>query len=209
MPKPATSWASDCENLSSAPPLRSVVGADRRERADAADARNLDDVAGALRAHDRQHRLRHPQRTEEVRLHLRPHLVFGGLLDHAEVAVAGIVDDHVEPVEVLRGRLHGVKAGVAVGDVEPDRQHDILVPLREILECLGSRAVAATLSPRSRAASAHSRPKPFDAPVMNQVLVKMTPVFANNPVVAAIDSYPNAALSSRPAMALSREPDPA
>src|SRR3954453_10243870 len=33
-----------------------------------------------------------------------------------------------------------------------------------------SRAVAATVSPRSSAAMAHSRPKPRDAPVMNQVL---------------------------------------
>src|ERR1700691_4799482 len=33
------------------------------------------------------------------------------------------------------------------------------------------RAVAATLSPRSRAAIAHSRPKPRDVPVMNQVFM--------------------------------------
>src|SRR6202034_3527912 len=31
-----------------------------------------------------------------------------------------------------------------------------------------SRAVAATLSPRASAASAHTRPKPRDVPVMNQ-----------------------------------------
>src|SRR5437763_10519364 len=36
-----------------------------------------------------------------------------------------------------------------------------------------SRAVAATLSPRSRAAMAHSRPKPRDVPVMNQTLAAM------------------------------------
>src|SRR3954452_3046238 len=36
---------------------------------------------------------------------------------------------------------------------------------------LMSRAVAATRSPRSRAAIAHSRPKPRDVPVMNQVFV--------------------------------------
>lgn len=34
-------------------------------------------------------------------------------------------------------------------------------------------AVAATLSPRSRAAMAHSRPKPRDVPVMNQTLATM------------------------------------
>jgi hypothetical protein len=35
------------------------------------------------------------------------------------------------------------------------------------------RAVAATLSPRSRAAIAHSRPKPRDVPVMNQTCADM------------------------------------
>ena len=36
-----------------------------------------------------------------------------------------------------------------------------------------SRAVAATLSPRARAALAHSRPKPRDVPVMNQTFSLM------------------------------------
>ena len=36
-----------------------------------------------------------------------------------------------------------------------------------------SRAVAATLSPRSSAAIAHSRPKPRDVPVMNQTFPLM------------------------------------
>ena len=44
-----------------------------------------------------------------------------------------------------------------------------------------SRAVAATLSPRSRAAIAHSRPKPRDAPVMNQVRVLMSAPAAGRP----------------------------
>ena len=35
------------------------------------------------------------------------------------------------------------------------------------------RAVAATLSPRSSAAAAHSRPKPRDVPVMNQIFSVM------------------------------------
>lgn len=37
-----------------------------------------------------------------------------------------------------------------------------------------SGAVAATLSPRSRAAMVHSRPKPREVPVMNQVLVALS-----------------------------------
>src|SRR5690242_21871363 len=40
---------------------------------------------------------------------------------------------------------------------------------------LVSRAVAATVSPRSSAVMAHSRPKPRDAPVMNHVLDMLGP----------------------------------
>src|SRR6185503_15018338 len=43
-----------------------------------------------------------------------------------------------------------------------------------------SRAVAATESPRSRAAMAHSRPKPRDAPVMNQILLLMVRAAADS-----------------------------
>ncbi len=64
-----------------------------------ADARHLNNVTGALRAHDRQRRLCDPQRAEKVRLELRSHVVFRQFFDHAEVAVAGVVDDDVELAE--------------------------------------------------------------------------------------------------------------
>jgi len=44
-----------------------------------------------------------------------------------------------------------------------------------------SRAVAATASPRSKAAIAHSRPKPRDEPVMNQFFDAMIPRYAEVP----------------------------
>src|ERR1700754_2892233 len=67
------------------PPLRGVVEADFRERGDAADRGHLDDVAGALLAHDRQRRLGHPEGAEEVRLDLVAGLRLADLLDRAEV----------------------------------------------------------------------------------------------------------------------------
>ena len=68
---------------------------------------------GALRAQDRQRRLRHPECAEEVRLQLRPYLVLGQLLDHAEVTVTGVVDHDVERAEVVGGPLYGGEVGVA------------------------------------------------------------------------------------------------
>ncbi len=121
MPNGATSRASACEKPSSAP-LRRVVGAEVRERADAADARHLDDVSAALRPQDRQRGLRHPQRAEHIGLQLRANLVLGQFLDHAELAVTGVVHDDVEPPEVLRGLLHGGEITGSVGHVQPDRQ---------------------------------------------------------------------------------------
>jgi hypothetical protein len=47
-----------------------VVHADAREGGDAADRRDLQEVAAALLAQERQRGLRHPQRVEQVRLDL-------------------------------------------------------------------------------------------------------------------------------------------
>ncbi len=169
MPKPATSCGQRLREALERP-LRRVVGADQRERRDAADRRHLQDVAGALLAQERQRRLRHPHRAEDVGLHLVAELLLGQLLDEAEVAVAGVVDDDVEPAEVrvrlLRrprsrppGRSRRAGAAAARRRTSRTRSSRVLV----------SRAVAATRSPRSSAAIVHSRPKPRDAPVMNQV----------------------------------------
>src|SRR5579863_9917018 len=51
------------------------------------------------------------------------------------------------------------------------------------------RAATATRSPRSSAAIAHSRPNPFDAPVINQVfgLIRV-PATVSNPVVRLFGS---------------------
>ena len=96
------------------------------------------------------------------------------LLDHAELPVAGVVHHDVQPPEVLVRLLHRGEIGVAVGDVQPDRQDRVAVlARRDRRGCAMSRAVAATVSPRSSAAIAHSRPKPRDVPVMNQVFTAM------------------------------------
>ena len=136
MPKPATSCGSDCEKPSRRP-LRRVVGA-RQSRTRVMPpmldtwmmwpepcARMIGSAAWVTQSAPRR-----------LRLELRARRFLAQLLDHAEVAVAGVVDDDVEAAEVLGGLLHGREVAVAVGDVEPDRQDDVAVGVDEGVERL-------------------------------------------------------------------------
>jgi hypothetical protein len=118
-------------------PLRRVVDADVRERADPADARHLQDVARSLRAEVGHRGLGDEQGAEHVGVELRPGLGLGDLLDHAELAVAGIVDDDVEPAVAVVGVLHRGEDGVPVGDVELQRQDLVAEPLHEVVQRRG------------------------------------------------------------------------
>ena len=120
MPNPATFPG---EGLGQAfqRPLGGVVDAQVGEGGDPADAGDLHDVPAALLTQEGDGSLGDPQSAEEVGLQLRAGLVVGGLLDRAEVAVACVVDDHVETAEpVVRG-LYGGDAGGPVGDIQLDR----------------------------------------------------------------------------------------
>src|SRR5665811_337246 len=72
-------------------PLRRVVDADGGERGDPADGGDLQDVTAALGAQEWQRRLGDPQRPEQVGLDLLAGFRLAELLDHAELAVAGVV----------------------------------------------------------------------------------------------------------------------
>jgi hypothetical protein len=115
-------------------PLGGVVRPDQRERHDPADGRDLQDVPGALRAQDRQGRLRDPQRAEQVGLQLGPNLVLGQLLDEAEVPVAGVVDHDVESAEPVVRSLDGGEVGGAIGDVELQREEPVAVLGGQVVE---------------------------------------------------------------------------
>jgi len=77
-----------------------VVNADAGERGDPTDGGNLQEVTAALGAQERQRRLGDPQRPEQVGLDLLAGLRFAELLNHVELAVAGVVHHDVEPAEV-------------------------------------------------------------------------------------------------------------
>ena len=63
-----------------------------------------------------------PERAEDVRLELIARLLLAELLDHAELPVAGVVDDDVQAPEVLMGAADGLEHGLAVGDVQRQGQ---------------------------------------------------------------------------------------
>src|SRR5437868_1142881 len=115
-------------------PFRRVIHADVRKGGDATDRRHLQDVSTALRAKDRKRSLGHPQGPEEVGLDLRPRLFLAELLHHAELAVAGVVDDDVEAAEPLTRMTHSGENGVTVGDVERDGQDAVAVFREEVVE---------------------------------------------------------------------------
>ena len=68
----------------------------------------VDDVAAAACTHARQHRLGHRDQAEHVGLELRAYLVVLALLDRGHVAVACVVDEHVDRAELRLGLLDGV-----------------------------------------------------------------------------------------------------
>src|SRR5258708_18054207 len=88
-------------------------------------------MARALGAHDRQRRLGHPERAEQVGLELGSGFGLADLLNRAEEAVTGVVDHHVEAAEAcMRLRDRGANRSL-VRDVQSDRRDLIAVALDE------------------------------------------------------------------------------
>jgi hypothetical protein len=65
----------------------------------------------------RQHRPGHREQAEHVGLEHRAGLFDGGLLDRAEQACAGIVDQHVDPAEPGKCRIDDLARPALVGHV--------------------------------------------------------------------------------------------
>ena len=59
------------------------------------------------------------------------------LLDEAELAVAGVVDDDVQAPEMVVGLLYRGEVGGAIGDVQCDRQNRVAELVDQIGQCRG------------------------------------------------------------------------
>jgi hypothetical protein len=95
-------------------PLRALVGG-QPDRADAAaDRGDLEEVARALLAQDREHGLGHVDHAVEVGVDLRLEVVERDVLDGGEVAVAGVVDHDVQAAERGDRFLDGASDGRVV-----------------------------------------------------------------------------------------------
>jgi hypothetical protein len=79
-------------------------------------------VAAPARAHARQHAPGHGHQAEEVRLEHRPHLLLLAFLDRGQVAVAGVVHQHVDAAEGALRLLHRGVHLRRIGDVEAKRE---------------------------------------------------------------------------------------
>ena len=79
---------------------------------------DVDDAATVLAAHDGEHEARHLGEAEDVDLQLVAGILEGHALDGAEVAVAGIVDEHVNAAFALQDGVHTLAARGVVGDIE-------------------------------------------------------------------------------------------
>ncbi len=148
--------------------LRRAVGAESGRRDLAAHRAHLHDRAAALRAHMRQHRLRQGDGAEEHRVHERAQLAGVDLLDRADRAVAGVVDEHVDAAEALERGATAAATWASSVTSSAQREHAVGRAGDELVERLraarrGDDAVAA----RS-AACAMWRPKPEELPVMSQ-----------------------------------------
>jgi hypothetical protein len=60
---------------------------------------------------------------EEMHVHDRTQLLVGGLLDRADLAAAGVVDEHIDAAEVANGLLDDLGVVPRVGDVQGHRAH--------------------------------------------------------------------------------------
>ena len=120
--------------------------------------------------HRRRRRAHQPHRRHHVQLPLRLPVLVGQLVERADGARAGVVDQHVDPPEAAQARAREALAGIGGGDVERERlgapagrRHR---PGGLGQRLLASRPTSSTRGPLARrATTAVARPIPREAPV--------------------------------------------
>ena len=99
-----------------------------------ADRGDVDDAATALRAHVRHDQLNEPGQAEDVHLELAARLAQRHVFDRAVGAVAGVVDQHVDPPGRGDDLLDAVGDGRLVGEIHPEDPHAELAELTHRLQ---------------------------------------------------------------------------
>jgi hypothetical protein len=145
---------------------------DTRQRTD------IDDPPRSLLPHDRKHRAHQVHHAVEIGSDQLFDFGSAQLLEIAEQAVAGIVDEHVD-ASVGLDRLADRRLRLCLlGDVELDECEAVA---RDIVQSAADlsrwRPVATTRSPAFSAARAVAAPMPLPAPVMNQTLLMFNSCF--------------------------------
>ena len=95
-------------------------------------------MAGPAGAHGRQHRLDHVDGTEVVDVEQLSNFGVLALLDRGQVAVTGVVDQHVDPAERVVGRRDRRRDLAGVGHVERHGQGPIAELVDEVLHRVGA-----------------------------------------------------------------------
>jgi len=89
-------------------------------------------VTRPLLPHERDRRLGHVDDAEEIGLDLGPELSEACVLDRADIAIARIVDENIQPSEGFGSCLDGTVCCLLIGDVECDGANLFAVALRQI-----------------------------------------------------------------------------
>jgi hypothetical protein len=138
--------------------LAGAVDARKGHAEDAAQRADVDDVAGALLAHDRQRGAADAQHAEEVGLHLRARVGDGRVFDRSHQGPAGVVHHRVETAGFFHNGGHRARHGVIVVYV-----HGSMSTPSKSLAWL--RLVPNTRHPRAARWRAMACPMPEEAPV--------------------------------------------
>jgi hypothetical protein len=91
-------------------------------------------MPAAFRTHSRQHGARHRKEAEGIRIELRANLVLLAFFNRRLIAVASIVDQHVDTAKLLLRERHDGVDLRGVCHVERDAQQTLARIGREIVE---------------------------------------------------------------------------
>jgi hypothetical protein len=129
--------------------------------------KKTEEVTGPLLPHDGKGRFGHVDDAKEIRFNLRMEFREAGVFDWADVAVACVIGEYVQPSERIHGCSNSVTGGLFAGHPELPCVLDLRIEQLSQKVALIYGAVAMSLCPALRTASASARPNPRVLPEMS------------------------------------------